>query len=72
MTDAIDRNTDEAHQMFSTGDSTNPRTRQEKVTIYRRIYKDGPFYKMLKRGQQMTILGFVVVLLGGISSVFIN
>jgi hypothetical protein len=48
-------------EMFMTGEVANPsNVRVEAGNWYRQAYPDGPFLKMLRFGQVLTVSGFLV------------
>jgi hypothetical protein len=73
MMDAAEEDIRVKHEMFSTGDATSPRspsaTRAAAVKKYRETQPDGPFYKMLRIGQILTVVGVFVMLIGALQLV---
>jgi hypothetical protein len=62
MMDAYDNSISERREMFSAGAAVNPgNKRVEAGKWYRETHSDGPFYKMLRIGQVLTVTGFLVM-----------
>ena len=68
MMDAAAASTPRNAEMFSTGAETNPISPQQKrsaaVAKYRENHPNGPFYKMLRGGQVLTVIGALFMLVG--------
>ena len=68
MMDAADSSASPEREMFSTGTETDPvspnRKRAAAVRKYREEQPNGPFYKMLRVGQGLTVFGAFIMLVG--------
>jgi hypothetical protein len=69
MTDAAEASAPAERGMFSTEAEAEGgrKFRARAVAKYRETQPDGPFYKMLKRGQILTVVGFLIMLIAAFS-----
>jgi hypothetical protein len=69
MMDAANSDAPTQREMFSTGAETDPISppakRSAAISKYREMHPDGPFYKMLRKGQILSVVGALVMLIGG-------
>ena len=68
MIDAAEADEPVQREMFSTGEETDPVSPQEKrsaaIAKYQEAQPDGPFYRMLRSGQILTVVGCFIMLIG--------